>query len=179
MALIAFARRFLPFLSPSGPDTKPTELRKSLSAIFTQFGKIIDINCAKTYTLRGQVRVAFPKSRPPCFTEAGDCCPYIAIYETDTFLSKKSHRRHGHGVQNRSRGKRGGDALKEGHHRGVGGDCDVNQRGTKRAATERNRPVVRKRTLTETEECARQKTDRIRTRRKDRRLTSSVDALCI
>ena len=22
-----------------------------------------------------------------CFTEAGDCCPYIAIYKTDTFLS--------------------------------------------------------------------------------------------
>jgi hypothetical protein len=23
-----------------------------------------------------------------CFTEAGDCCPYIAIYKTDTFLAK-------------------------------------------------------------------------------------------
>lgn len=38
---------------------KKDELRKSLSAIFTQFGKIIDINCAKTYTLRGQAWVVF------------------------------------------------------------------------------------------------------------------------
>jgi len=28
---------------------------------------------------------AFPKSQH-CFTEAGDCCPYIAIYKTDLFL---------------------------------------------------------------------------------------------
>ena len=29
---------------------------------------------------------AFPKSHL-CFTEAGDCCPYIAIYKTDTFFN--------------------------------------------------------------------------------------------
>ncbi len=28
---------------------------------------------------------AFPKSQH-CFTEAGDCCPYIATYKTDTFF---------------------------------------------------------------------------------------------
>jgi hypothetical protein len=26
------------------------------------------------------------KIQAHCFTEAGDCCPYIAIYTTDTFL---------------------------------------------------------------------------------------------
>ena len=31
------------------------------------------------------VRVVFPKSDTHGFTEAGDCCPYIAIYKTDTF----------------------------------------------------------------------------------------------
>ena len=36
-----------------------TELRKSLSAAFAQFGKVIDINCAKTYKLRGQAWVVF------------------------------------------------------------------------------------------------------------------------
>ena len=29
----------------------------------------------------------FPNASTHCFTEAGDCCPYIAIYKTDTFLS--------------------------------------------------------------------------------------------
>lgn len=38
---------------------KTTELRKSLSAAFAQFGKVIDINCAKTYKLRGQAWVVF------------------------------------------------------------------------------------------------------------------------
>mmetsp|Transcript_14850 Transcript_14850/g.62680 ORF Transcript_14850/g.62680 Transcript_14850/m.62680 type:complete len:230 (-) Transcript_14850:1101-1790(-) len=38
---------------------KKDELRKSLSAAFAQFGKVIDINCAKTYKLRGQAWVVF------------------------------------------------------------------------------------------------------------------------
>ena len=33
---------------------------------------------------------AFPKSQH-CFTEAGDCCPYIAIYKTDTFFLSYQH----------------------------------------------------------------------------------------
>jgi hypothetical protein len=28
----------------------------------------------------------FPNPSTHCFTEAGDCCPYIAIYKTDTFF---------------------------------------------------------------------------------------------
>jgi vacuolar protein sorting-associated protein 45 len=35
-----------------------------------------------------KVRIVFPKYQH-CFTEAGDCCPYIAIYNTDTFLLQK------------------------------------------------------------------------------------------
>ena len=42
------------------PSKRPkTELKKSLSAAFAQFGKVIDINCAKTYKLRGQAWVVF------------------------------------------------------------------------------------------------------------------------
>ena len=36
-----------------------TELKKSLQAIFSQFGKIIDIVAAKSYKLRGQAWVVF------------------------------------------------------------------------------------------------------------------------
>ncbi len=32
-----------------------------------------------------------------CFTEAGDCCPYIEIYKTDTFLAKRKKPRYPRG----------------------------------------------------------------------------------
>lgn len=51
------ARPFFFFASSDRPER--TELRKSLSAAFAQFGKVIDINCAKTYKLRGQAWVVF------------------------------------------------------------------------------------------------------------------------
>ena len=48
------------------------------------------------------------KIQAHCFTEAGDCCPYIAIYATDTFLAKRQSssrrrlRRNGYGARNGS-----------------------------------------------------------------------------
>lgn len=47
------------FFFASSDRPERTELRKSLSAAFAQFGKVIDINCAKTYKLRGQAWVVF------------------------------------------------------------------------------------------------------------------------
>ena len=42
------------------PSSFPrTELKKSLQAVFSQFGKIVDVVAAKTYKLRGQAWVVF------------------------------------------------------------------------------------------------------------------------
>ena len=53
-----------PFSSCSTPPTwkskiERAELKKSLQAVFSQFGKIIDVVAAKTYKLRGQAWVVF------------------------------------------------------------------------------------------------------------------------
>jgi RNA recognition motif-containing protein len=49
----------LPNLSGCPAPNKPTELRKALYAMFSQFGKILDVVALKTLRMRGQAWVVF------------------------------------------------------------------------------------------------------------------------
>ncbi len=44
---------------PLCPIASPAELKKSLYAMFSQFGKIVDVVVMKTLRLRGQAWIAF------------------------------------------------------------------------------------------------------------------------
>jgi len=52
--------------------------------------RLYDLTKRRDALRKQKVRIgAFPNPSTHCFTEAGDCCPYIAIYyKTDTFLLK-------------------------------------------------------------------------------------------
>ena len=76
------------------PDTSPLVLR---AVTHTAVRRVITLkNPVSTKSVVFRVRhsghgllgtaLVLSQIPPPCFTEAGDCCPYIAIYNTDTFF---------------------------------------------------------------------------------------------
>lgn len=46
-------------INPRNGASTAAELRKSLYAVFGQFGKILDVVCLKTYRMRGQAWIVF------------------------------------------------------------------------------------------------------------------------